>query len=490
MKKQYDEIENVKTRIFDVTLLVGTIIGILTFVLSLRNFSESPIRFNYVLNLLTIIMLLVVYIFRNKLSQYIKFVVVIIGIFILSFVDIYKLGAYSTAKMLLVLIPFFSMVAYSTKRILFSSLFALLLYLFFAYLFTTGAIVTTIDLNIRNTRLSSWLVNITVISIVAFAMLTVVKLFNNAFFTLIKRLEEQNVELQAHRENLEGLVAERSEDLKQTNEELKATNEELSQSKSIIEDQNAEMKSTLEHLRETQTKLIQSEKMASLGVMSSGVAHEINNPLNFIMGGYTGLENYLKDIKIPSDKNVSFFLNSIRVGVERASEIVKALNQFSRNSESESQPCDINSIIDNCLIVLSNQYDNQLKIEKLISSHPIIVVGCSNELHQVFFNILSNSIQATNGVGTITINSLQKDSNVAVEITDNGCGIKKEHLDHVTDLFFTTHEPGKGTGLGLSIAYRIIKEHGGELDIESEEGKGTSVHLKFPTNNGAKTQEV
>lgn len=487
MDKQYDEILNVKEKVFNATLLVGTILGGLTFVLSLRNFHESSIRFNYVLNLFAIIAFLVVYLFRDRISQRVKSEVVIAGLFILTFVDIYKLGAYSTTKILLVLIPFFSLIAFNVKRIISISIIALLLYISFAILFTTGVLEITVDLNQRSTKISSWLVNIVLISIAAYAVLTIVDLYNKAFYKLINKLEEQNLELQAHRENLEELVAERSKELERANEELYATNDELSaineelhQNKNIIETQNIELKTTLDHLQETQTKLIQSEKMASLGIMSAGVAHEINNPLNFIMGGYLGLENYFKNTDAPCDKDIPYFLSGIKVGVDRASEIVMALNQFSRNTESNAEPCDIHSIIDNCLVILSNQYDNQLEIVKDYSNKLPQLKGNSSKLHQVFFNILSNAIQATNAVGQISICTQPTDSSALIEISDTGCGIKKELLERVTDPFFTTKEPGKGTGLGLSIAYRIIQEHNGELIIDSQENVGTTVRITLP----------
>lgn len=487
MDKQYDEILNVKEKIFNAALLVGTILGALTFTLSLRNFHESNIRINYVLNLITILSFLFVYLFRNKITHRIKSGVVIAGIFFLTFIDIYKLGAFSTTKILLVLIPFFAVIAFNIKRILSITIIALLLYISFAMLFVTGILELTVDINHRSTDLGYWLINIVLIFIAAYAVLTIVDLYNKAFYKLINKLEEQNVELQAHRENLEELVAERSKELERANEELYATNdelnainEELHQNKNIIETQNIELKTTLDHLQETQTKLIQSEKMASLGIMSAGVAHEINNPLNFIMGGYLGLENYFKNTDAPCDKDIPYFLSGIKVGVDRASEIVMALNQFSRNTESNAEPCDIHSIIDNCLVILSNQYDNQLEIVRNYSANMPQLTGNSSKLHQVFFNILSNAIQATNAVGQISICTQPTDSSALIEISDTGCGIKKELLERVTDPFFTTKEPGKGTGLGLSIAYRIIQEHSGELKIESVEQNGTTVTIKLP----------
>ena len=319
-----------------------------------------------------------------------------------------------------------------------------------------------------------------ILVIVAYAIMIIVSKYNKAFYKLIDNLEEQNVELQAHRENLEVLVAERSADLEAANEELSATNEELYQSNSIIEAQNQELKSTLDHLKETQSKLVQSEKMASLGVLSAGVAHEINNPLNFIMGGYNGIENCLNSPEDCDKENIPLYLNIIKTGVERASEIVKALNLFSRSNESYTETCDIHSIIDNSLIILTNQYKNRIEVIKEFDSESVVASGNVSKLLQVFLNVLTNSIHAIEDEGKITIKTMRNKEHALVEITDSGCGICKENLSKVTDPFFTTKDPGKGTGLGLSIAYKIIQEHKGILNINSEEGKGTVVEVELP----------
>lgn len=483
MVKQYDEIVEVKNRIFDSTLLIGSILGLLTFIMSLRNFYASEIRFNYILNFMIIALFLIIYLFRKRLSPKIKSLFVLTGLYVLSFIDIYKLGTYSTAKILLVLIPFFSFIAFNNKNIFLFSLGAVLIYFFFIWQFTTGAITLTIDLKDRNLQISSWLVNLFLIVIVAWAVLTIVNQFNKTFYQLIHRLEEQNKELILHREHLELLVAERSRELEEANEELNNMNEELYQNKNIIETQNLELTSTLENLKKTQSQLIQSEKMASLGVLSAGVAHEINNPLNFIMGGYTGLEEYFRKSGKQDEKNIPVFLESIRSGVERATGIVQALNQFSRSNDTDCEKCDIHSVIDNSLIILSNLYKDRISIHKKYSEVPIITQANVSKLIQVFVNIITNSIHAMEARGEITILTQIKEGIIEIEISDTGCGISSENLTKISDPFFTTKEPGKGTGLGLSIVYSIIHDYHGEMYFDSEPGKGTKVKIFLPADS-------
>ncbi|MFN8259177.1 MAG: ATP-binding protein [Bacteroidales bacterium] len=265
-------------------------------------------------------------------------------------------------------------------------------------------------------------------------------------------------------------------------EALNKTNGELILSNKVIQHQKDELEKTLNELREAQTQLIQSEKMASIGTLTAGVAHEINNPLNYLMGAGSGLEDYFA-INGSSDKGrTDFLLSSIRVGIERISNIVNGLNHFSRNNENLDEVCDIHSIIDNCLVILQNKIKHKAVIEKKYSINPLIIKGNLGKLHQAFLNILTNSVQAIPVKGNIEIKTLFDENLVSIEITDDGVGIEKKNIKQVTDPFFTTKPPGEGTGLGLSISYTIIKEHGGKLEIESELNKGTKVKITLPTN--------
>ncbi len=280
---------------------------------------------------------------------------------------------------------------------------------------------------------------------------------------------------------MEELVQEKTNDLETVNEELKSTNEELFEKNDIIIKQNKELRSTLYRLKETQAHLLQSEKMASLGILTAGVAHEINNPLNFIMGAYLGLLRHYENKSFSENyEQIGTLINSLKVGVERSAEIIEGLNQFSRRSKSYNEVCNLHSIIDNSINMLQNQLKHRIKIEKQFSQKEIVIQGNVGNLHQVFVNILSNSIQAIAKEGTIKIMTKLSGSDACIEITDTGEGIKPENLEKVTDPFFTTKDPGKGTGLGLAITYNIIKEHKGHLEFQSVPGKGTTVKILLP----------
>jgi signal transduction histidine kinase len=220
--------------------------------------------------------------------------------------------------------------------------------------------------------------------------------------------------------------------------------------------------------------------MASLGILTAGVAHEINNPLNFIMGAYDVLDDYFTSAGEPKDERILPLLNSIKTGVDRATEIVKGLSQFSRNNETLEENCEINSIINNCLTMLNNQLKGRIDITKNISEEEIIIKGNVGKLHQIFINILSNASQSIDKKGAITITTLKQEKSVIIYITDTGHGISQENLAKITDPFYTTKDPGKGTGLGLAIAYRIIQDHKGRIEFHSELNKGTSVKIWLP----------
>ena len=291
-----------------------------------------------------------------------------------------------------------------------------------------------------------------------------------------------HAELLNHKYNLENLVNDKTKELDAAIEELQSTNEELYEKNELINNQNNELKATLDHLKETQSQLIQSEKMASLGVLTAGVAHEINNPLNFISGAYSGLEDYFKCNGEILNKKISLYLTSINTALERITSIVTGLNYFSRETGSMDETCDIHSIIDNCLVMLNNQIKHRIKIVKNYSDSHIIINGNVGKLHQVFLNILSNATQAIQKEGSIEITTINEDKSITVTITDNGHGIKQEDLSKIIDPFYTTKEPGKGTGLGLAICYSIIKEHKGKLEFESEINKGTTALVTLPVN--------
>lgn len=229
-------------------------------------------------------------------------------------------------------------------------------------------------------------------------------------------------------------------------------------------------------LRETQFQLLQSEKMASLGKLAAGVAHGINNPLAGILM-YAGIlmeEMEKHDIR---RKDLARIIEE----ANRCKMIVKDLLEFSRQTDDTMTPIDMNHTIKQGLSLLESQalFHNILIVKELDSSMPQIL-GNQNHLSQVLTDMVINAADAMDGRGTLTVKTGHSRGMGWIVINDTGCGIPHKNLSRIFEPFFTTKEEGKGTGLGLSTSYGIIKKYGGEIEVKSAVGKGTTFIIKIP----------
>jgi len=289
---------------------------------------------------------------------------------------------------------------------------------------------------------------------------------------------------------------------------------------------NASMQRMNEMLEETQDQLVQSEKMASIGQIAAGVAHEINNPIGFVLSNLSTLDSYLASLfalleaYIESERpasvpqkdsldrvralrdNINFdflrgdivaLLAESRDGILRVKHIVQDLKDFSRGGADEVwEVVNVHDALDRTLNIVRNEVKYKARIETRYGSLPD--VEClPSRLHQVFLNLIVNAGQAIEANGTITISTGTSGSEIWIRFEDTGCGIPKQHLNRIFEPFFTTKPVGQGTGLGLSVSYSIVRRHGGSIEVESEVGRGSrfTIHLPLqrPQENVTETEE-
>ncbi len=221
--------------------------------------------------------------------------------------------------------------------------------------------------------------------------------------TLIEYQKEQNARLEekVNARTLELLT--KTTELEESNEELTRIEKELKTANSEARKRNKELNQTVENLKKTQGQPVESKKMASLGTLSAGIGHEINNPLNFIKGGIEGLSLQLKNHNLQGNQDTEKYIHAVSEGVNRATSIVSSLAHFSREGAQMDETCDIHKIMDNCLVILQSPLKHRIKIIKDYSKKECIILGNEGRLHQAFLNILINAGQAITEMGTITI---------------------------------------------------------------------------------------
>ncbi|MBS4096019.1 MAG: hypothetical protein KGZ83_04165 [Sulfuricella sp.] len=327
---------------------------------------------------------------------------------------------------------------------------------------------------------------------------------------------------QEYQQHLEELVAERTADLKASEAELRDSRDQLEEkvrerttelqtaNAALFADKESQEK-LIKKLDETMNQLLQSEKMASIGQLAAGVAHEINNPVGFINSNVCTLERYLKNllqiidayeqaelIAVPHSKehteimslkneldyaylkdDVVSLIHETLDGLARVKKIVQDLKDFSHVDEAEWQFTDLHKGLDSTLNVVNNEIKYKADVIKEYGELP--QVEClPSQLNQVFMNLLVNAAHAIVERGTITLRTGREGGNIWLEIADTGSGIAPENLKRIFDPFFTTKPVGKGTGLGLSLSYGIVHKHHGNIEVKSELDKGATFRITLP----------
>jgi PAS domain S-box-containing protein len=596
-------ITGIRNQIVDYTLIFSTILGVLVYGLSLYKLLDGEFKISHITDLIILCSIAFITVYRFRISIQVKAFVILAGIFMLIFIDLIQLGLLSANKLLLVIIPFFSLTVFSLRQTIVIFSVTVAGFILVAAFTISGHNIFLLETEKQIVTLMPWLINISILIIISLIIMYVSHRFNKTYERVFFELESQNeliaerernyreifntssdailildvqgkivdvnnaavtifnrnfselvsydfsslwshtglnpgidldilvksnkefsekfleiqikknggicwldlmlktsiiggirrimvvarditekklasLQIEEYKNNLEEQVKARTMDLHQVNEELVSANDSL-----IV--QKEKLSITLDELRKTQQQLIHNEKMASIGILTAGVAHEINNPLNFIQSGVFSMEELWKSSNNLDDfynyrEDMKKILELITVGVTRVGNIVSGLNHFNRQTSSFNEKCNIHNIIENCLLVLQNNIKGRISIIRQFTTSQVVLIGNSGKLHQAFLNIILNATQAIPKEGTITIKTqLEKDSAI-IEIRDTGIGISEELLTRIFDPFYTTKPVGQGTGLGLSITYGIITEHGGQISYTSVINEGSTATVILP----------
>ncbi|MBW2428487.1 MAG: PAS domain S-box protein [Deltaproteobacteria bacterium] len=239
-------------------------------------------------------------------------------------------------------------------------------------------------------------------------------------------------------------------------------------------------------LRHTQEQLLQSEKLAAMGRLTSQIAHELNNPLYGIMNTLELLKTEIS----PENRRRKILEMALSETV-RLSELLRKMLSFSKPDQEERHPVDINAVLDEILLLHEKQLkENDINITSNFGKGLGLVNASKNQLRQVFLNMVANARDAMANSGTLAVTTSADGDNVVIDIADTGTGIREEYIDKIFDSFFTTKGEIKGVGLGLSVCYGFIKDHGGDIKVKSQEGVGTTFTITLPVHDAVKSEEA
>lgn len=446
MQQVSGEMNRIREQVVNITLSAASIVGFVLLVsVALRDLSEN----RYMLVLLQAVFLIctiVITLYRHRMTLNFKVYYVLINMWLTMLVGLHNLGFLASGKVMVTVAPMVVSFLMSIRQAIWALAFFFVLYVVFGFLGVSGTVTFSVSPDEYVLNYRSWITDGSLLLMGAVMLLFIGYHIQKEILSSLSDVKVKNDELQVsrkelldHKENLEKLVQEKT------------------------------------------MKLVGAEKLASLGMLTAGIAHEMNNPLNYISGAYEQLKMQVSKQPPERQQELSELLGILGTGVQRVTTIVRGLNQFSRTNDSLDEACDIHLILDNCLMMVNSQVKFRVEIHRDYDPSALIVHGNSGKLHQVFLNILSNAAQAIPDKGVISVHtSVRNNTHAVISVQDTGTGILPENLNRITDPFFTTKPPGQGTGLGLYITQSILNEHNGAITFKPAPDKGTIAEVMLP----------
>jgi signal transduction histidine kinase len=476
--------EELRAYFTDTTLAVGVIIGsFTTFTTILRDYPLYIDSYTYA-RVGLFLVFIGIYLYRRRLSGNQKVALIISSLSVQFYLSVINLGFFSALKMFVILGPV--VMVFILPRVVTIMMAGLLtvIYLYGSWNLMAGISAYSKPPSELLTDIYHWITELGPSMICILTMVIMISRFRSDLNKSITEIESQNekmatsqTEIDQFNSNLEKLIDEKTLDLKKAVEDIAAQNRELKAINSGIQQYNKEITEVTSRLNLIQERVVLSDKMASLGILTAGVCHEIKNPLNHLYGSSKILEDYLRSCASPSDQLK--LVDVLNTGVQRIKTIMESLNQFDHSSNRSGDWVNLVTVIENCRRILNHFFKPGIAYEFVTNVRIAEMQISSDVLHQVVLNILQNAVESFSEEGKVNITLLTSDEKAIIEISDNGCGIPDDIRNKVTDPFFSTKATDLHTGLGLYHVQKMMNDIGGKMIIDSETDRGTIVRLVF-----------
>ena len=481
-----ERLESLRGGFTDLALSVTAVTGLTSNLFAFVRDHPSSIGIGFWIRTIVVLAVFATYFFRRSLSPFLKAWLITVFLSILYFTSITGLGFFSPMKVLVVFgaitLTFIMNRQWSLIWVVVSST----AYLLSALRLTLGLTDYRLEPEGLMRNLSHWLVEVSLMVMCALAIIHIIWRFRSIITVATAEFDDQNIRLEKTRDEIslynsdqERLISKDTLEMARMveenavrNRDMKSVNAELRQQQQAIIDATANLKVARE-------KLILSDRLTSLGLLTAGVCHEIRNPLNHIQSSVILLENHFRKSGLAKD-NERFF-SILKDGVGRMKTIVDSLNQFDHVTHSSDDFIDMVTVVNNCRSILNHLFVPGISFHFRTPHESVRVNVSSDLLHQVILNILQNALEALNETGEVSVDFIVSGEKVIVEIADNGPGIDQAILPSVAEPFFSTKPADKHTGLGLFHAQKLMAEIGGKLIIQSDQEAGTVVRLVFVT---------